>query len=103
MRATTFLWLTLVSVASQLPARASEPAKESRPRDELARIAHFFEHNTEAEPAVLGRILKEDMPGTPTPGGVIVDGSLVNIYHTLEKMPKGLRLQISAVHDVRRH
>jgi len=101
MRATTFMCLTLVSLAPQLSTSASEPAKESGPQGELARIAYFFEFEdkTKAEPAVLGRTLKYDMPGTPTLGGVIVDGSVLNIYHTLEKTPKGLRLQISAVHD----
>ena len=99
MRFVTLGYLILVSVVSQSSIRASEPATESKPQDELARIAHFFEHSTEAEPAVLRRILKDDREGTPTPGGVIVDGSLVNVYHTLEKTPKGLRIQISAVHD----
>ena len=82
-----------------LPCMADEPAKQPNPREELERIANFFQQEKGNEPAILGRILRSEAKDERTVGDVSINGTSTHIYHTLEKTPDGLRLKSSTVHD----
>jgi hypothetical protein len=99
MRTRPAACLILLAATFLLIARANEPVKQTDSMDELARIIHFFEYSANKEPAVLGRILKNETKDLRTPGGVSVDGTSVTVYHTLERTTDGLRLKQSTVHD----
>jgi hypothetical protein len=89
----------LVTVRGDDPQQRPVAPVPSAAQLKLNQIAHFFEYNAEGDPAVQGRVLKNDRKDQRTRSGVAIDGTFVVVFHTLEKTPTGLRLKRSIVQD----